>query len=165
MERAVLFEAAIHHLDLMRYFFGEARTVYAHIRHISPHMCGEDLATVIAEFGPTLAIVERSWCSHGPAGEEMRIEGREGTLVWGNGHILRLYSGQSGRCEVEEPVENGPEGVVDAFARLQAHFVECVRTGMTPLTYGEDNLRTLELVFAAYRSAEEQRVIQIPPRE
>jgi predicted dehydrogenase len=76
-----------------------------------------------------------------------------------------LYSGQSGRCEIEEPVENEPEGAVNAFARLQAHFVECIRTGMTPLTRGEDNLRTLELVFTAYRSAEEQRVIQIPPRE
>lgn len=165
MERALLFEAAIHHLDLMRYFFGEARTVYARTRHISPHMRGEDLATVVAEFGTTLAIVERSWCSHGPLSEEVRIEGREGTLVWGNDHILRLYSGQSGRCAVEEPMEDGPEDVVDSFARLQAHFVECIRTGMTPLTHGEDNLRTLELVFAAYRSAEEDRAIQISSGE
>jgi predicted dehydrogenase len=62
-------------------------------------------------------------------------------------------------------MEDGLEDVVDSFARLQAHFVECIRTGMTPLTHGEDNLRTLELVFAVYRSAEEDRAIQISSRE
>jgi predicted dehydrogenase len=42
----------------------------------------------------------------------------------------------------------------DSALHIQRHWVECLRTGRTPETSGEDNLRTLELVFGAYESAE-----------
>jgi predicted dehydrogenase len=38
--------------------------------------------------------------------------------------------------------------------RIQQHWVTCIWEGWQPETSGEDNLRTLALVEAAYRSAE-----------
>jgi predicted dehydrogenase len=55
------------------------------------------------------------------------------------------------------PVDTIPQ----SFIAAQKHFVECLRTGQTPETSGADTLRTMELVFAAYQSAEEERTIAL----
>jgi predicted dehydrogenase len=39
--------------------------------------------------------------------------------------------------------------------------VEALKTGRLPETSGEDNLKTMRLVFAAYESAERNQVIEL----
>ena len=51
--------------------------------------------------------------------------------------------------------------VQDSVVRIQQHWVECLREGREPETSGRDNLKTLELVHAAYRSAESGEVVRL----
>jgi predicted dehydrogenase len=44
---------------------------------------------------------------------------------------------------------------------LQQHFIDCLIAGRTPDTSGADNLKTLALVEAAYRSASTGRSVQL----
>src|SRR3546814_3097713 len=44
-------------------------------------------------------------------------------------------------------------GIQESVATIQHHWVDCLRAGRAPDTSGRDNLRTLGLVDAAYRSA------------
>ena len=47
------------------------------------------------------------------------------------------------------------------MAAIQQHWVECLRAGREPATSGRDNLGTLALVEAAYRSAGTGRTIEL----
>ena len=40
-----------------------------------------------------------------------------------------------------------------------ASLMQSIETGKPPVTSGEDNLRTLQLVFAAYKSMDEKRAV------
>jgi hypothetical protein len=48
----------------------------------------------------------------------------------------------------------------DGALQIQRHWIECLRASRIPETSGEDNLRTLELVFGAYESAEKKIAYQ-----
>ena len=44
---------------------------------------------------------------------------------------------------------------------LHQDFLQALRTGQSPENSGEDNLKTMRLVYAAYESAERNQVIQL----
>jgi predicted dehydrogenase len=50
----------------------------------------------------------------------------------------------------------------DAFRGPMGSLIEAIRNGGLPETNGRDNLKTLALVHACYRSAEEHRVVTLP---
>lgn len=47
------------------------------------------------------------------------------------------------------------------FARQLDHFAECIRTGKTPKTPGEEGLRDVRYIEAIYRSAQEGKPIRV----
>jgi predicted dehydrogenase len=49
--------------------------------------------------------------------------------------------------------------IPDAFIGPIASLMEAIQTGGEPLTSGADNLKTLQVVHAAYRSAAEHRAV------
>ena len=56
-----------------------------------------------------------------------------------------------------------PDPMVEGYALTQAHFLECLATSRRLATDGEDTLRTMQIVFAAYASAEAQQPIGLLP--
>ena len=49
----------------------------------------------------------------------------------------------------------------DSALQIEQHWVDCLRTGNPLESDGADNLRTLELVFGAYESAEKHTAYQL----
>jgi D-apiose dehydrogenase len=47
---------------------------------------------------------------------------------------------------------------------LQEDFLRALRDGPPPENTGEDNLKTMRLVYAAYESAEKNEVVQMGKR-
>ena len=45
----------------------------------------------------------------------------------------------------------------DSALQIQRHWVACLRSDQNPENTGEDNLKTLALVFGAYQSAETEK--------
>jgi predicted dehydrogenase len=160
MPNLVVYEMGVHFLDTARYLFGEAETVYAKLKRISPHIAGEDVALLVADFDDLSCLIDTSWCSVPEPGPEVpwgpvRVEGRAGTASLGHDGVLRLYNddGQRSWAFSEDTIAEG-------FTSTQRHFIECLRTGRSPETSGVETLKTMALVFAAYRSADEGRPIR-----
>ncbi len=49
----------------------------------------------------------------------------------------------------------------DAFGNVMAHFLECLRTGEKPITYGRGNLHVVQTVFAMHQSASTGEVVSV----
>jgi predicted dehydrogenase len=53
--------------------------------------------------------------------------------------------------------------IQESVVRIQQHWSDCLREGREPETSGADNLRTLELVEAAYASAAAGEAVGMKP--
>ncbi len=167
--RFVIIESGIHQLDVARFLFGEAQALFCQTARLNPNIKGEDVATIMLVMGPTTCIVDLSFST--PTEHQtfpqtfVTIEGPDGVIELGADY--RLHLTRPGVMEVrtlpepDHPWTNRPWHVMqDSALQIQRHWVDCLRTGRTPETSGEDNLRSLELVFGAYESAEKKAAYQ-----
>jgi D-apiose dehydrogenase len=76
--------------------------------------------------------------------DHLTLIGTSGTLTL-EGDTLRCFGPDA--CEL---TYNMPACYLKSYAAAIAHFVECLRSGAAFETAPGDNLRTLELVEAAY---------------
>ena len=89
----------------------------------------------------------------------IEIDATDGTLRLGADFVLTVHSrdGANHMSNCNPPFHSWAQrpwhNIQDSVVNIQAHWVECLREGREPQTSGRDNLRTLELVEAAYRSA------------
>jgi len=163
MPRFITFELGVHYLDTLRYLFGEANSVYAQMRRVSPHVAGEDVATLTLQVGELTAVVDMSWASI-PTWEakqqvswgDYRIEGEGGTLHLGVDGLLRLITDHG-----VERFQFPADSTVQGYQATQQHFVDCLRSGAEPETSGPETLKTMELVFGAYDSAVHDRLYRV----
>lgn len=163
MSQLVLYELGVHFLDTLRYLFGEATSVYAQTRRISPHIAGEDLATLTLQIGEIVAAVDMSWVSlpaweagQGGSWAEVRLEGERGTLHLQKDGLLRLIT-DDGQEVYPFPLDSEVKG----YQNAQQHFVDCLRSGAEAEISGTATLKTMELVFGAYDAAAHNRVYTV----
>lgn len=168
MPRLLFYEMGAHWFDTMRFFFGEPKRLYAEMVRVSPHIAGEDTGVVTLGYDGFYAVMDMSWAARGELErapdadvkaehrEQMVIEGELATLKLRRNGDIALIDG-SGREKLLQ------EGIVldhaDSHVRLQSHFIEALDSGKPFQTGGEDNLKTLRLMFSAYRSAQYHEVI------
>lgn len=168
---------SIHHLDTMRYWFGEPSRVYASFRTDPrtdfPHVDGIGLYLLEYESGLRCSICDDVWT--GPSREgaatdigiQWRVEGTEG-----------IAKGEIGWPSYPKPVPSTLDFTTitsgkwhqprwkevwfpDAFAGPMAELLVALENGGQPAVNGDDNLRTLALVDACYVSAEEHVAIEL----
>jgi predicted dehydrogenase len=166
---------SIHHLDTMRYWFGEPERIYCSVRSdprtTFPHRDG--ICAYILEYANGLRCVclDDTWT--GPAKENcpadnyirFRIEGREGLAVGDIGWCKNPYTTPStldfarkGDTDFQRPRWT-ESWFPDAFIGTMADLLIAVERGAPPTLSGRDNLRTMALVDAAYLSAQEHRAV------
>src|SRR5213596_3643882 len=166
---------SIHHLDTFRYWFGDPEAIDCSVRpdprtkfHHSDGICA-----YILEYGNGLRCVgiDDTWT--GPAREgcpgdiyiKWRIEGLNGLAIGDIGWCQTPYTtpskircAQRGDESFHEPTWT-ESWFPDAFIGTMAQLLIAVETKTEPLISGRDNLKTMALVEAAYRSAAEHRAI------
>lgn len=171
--RFILADLGVHLLDLARFLFGEAETVYCQTQRVNPRIRGEDVATVMLRMasGGT-CLVELSYASrveNDPFPQTLiELEGAHGTATLSRDFQLTVVTegGISKRSVAPGPLTWGSPMMLhiqESVVRIQQHWVDCLREGLEPETSGVDNLRTLELVEAAYASAATQGVVRVGP--
>jgi predicted dehydrogenase len=164
MPRLILMEMGCHLVDTARYLVGEVQTVSALTGRFGGRTRGEDVATLSLYFaGGVHGLLDMSWCTP-PGAEVARPEwALNETVVEGDAGALRLQADGSllfvsltGRTE-RRPVPMPPDDEVylSGFLATQAHFIDGLRHDRPHETSGRDSLRTMDVVWAAYRSAEE----------
>jgi predicted dehydrogenase len=166
MPRLILFEMGPHVADTARYLLGEVESVSAELGRFGPGHLGEDVATVSLRFrSGALGLLDLSWCA---TPELARAEwALNESVVEGSGGSLRLRRDGSldlvrldGRAERRPVSLSAADRVyVDAYIATQTHFIEGIVKGFAHETSGVETLKTMDILWAGYRSAEEGRVI------
>jgi predicted dehydrogenase len=163
LEQFILTDVGTHILDVARFLFGEAHTLYCQIDRINPGIKGEDVATVMMNMGDsTTVICELSYASRTETERfpetYIFVEGDRGSLELGPDFWIRETT-EAGTLAKRYPPPRYPwadpayDVVHASIVPCQANLLAALR-GETPAeTTGEDNLKTLRLVFGAYQSA------------
>lgn len=162
---------SIHYHDAMRSLLGDpVRVTSVHGR--SPQqgeVQGETATTTVMEFdgGARAIVAVNHYDTHGTPISELRILGTDGMLEGtigvnfdyptGRPDTLALY--REGRKVRDYPLDT--RWIPDAFLGPMADLMDAIEMGRAPVTSGRDNLRTIALVEAIYRSAAEHRSVTL----
>jgi predicted dehydrogenase len=175
IERLDIMYHSLHYLDAVRVLLGDPETVYCRgLRHPAQKVVGETWTTTLLEYpDDRLGLVkvdhnalddQRDWYSR------FRLDGTEGTA---RGHTWYLFEGLV--LEREELSFRAPAITADAwvapllentgmpasFAATMAELMVAIETGRPAPNSGRDNLGTMRLVSAAYRSMAERRPVAL----
>jgi len=160
---------SIHYFDSYRYLFGEPTWVFSAIdKYPDQPEAAETRSFSIFHF-PGKVIVStnvrhKNWTDDQFVG--WRVEGTEGMIRGRFGHLDNYPFGGPDRMEYTRrgdtswhTVEINDKWFPDAFAGPMGSLIKAIETGGEAETNGRDNLKTLAMVHACYRSAKEQRAI------
>ena len=162
MPRLILLEMGCHLIDTARYLIGEVQTVSATLGKFGRQSQGEDVATLSLYFaGGCLGLLDMTWCASADQGRpewalnETVAEGTGGTLRLLSDGSLEWISptGRRERISVNLPPDD--QVYVDGYVATQRHFINGLLTGAEHETRASDTLRTMDVVWTAYRAAEE----------
>ncbi len=166
----VLFHS-IHYLDALRFLFGDPALVTSrHSRHPAQQARGETKTITIWEYPNGLqiliAVCHFDW-SPGLY-SFFRVLGTDGLIEGSIGTNYDYPDGRSdtikftSRLQTEQNFSTVLPGkwIPDAFYGPMASLMEAIQTDGEPLTSAEDNLGTLRVVEAAYRSMSEARSVR-----
>ena len=150
--RATL-ENAIHMVDLLRWYCGEAAEINAASQYLDPYYETTTLAQLRFVNGALGVLV-----AHRQAGqwtERLELNGGGRTVMVDAPDSVRVICGDSETVVNMTPLAMGWAEVRDkmGFQGEVDHFVECVRTRETPRTSGADALLTHELMDNILRRA------------
>jgi predicted dehydrogenase len=169
LKQFILTDVGSHILDVARFLFGEARTLYCRTQRVNPTIQGEDVATVVMEMGDGVTVsCEMSYASrleHERFPETyLLIECGGGSLELGPDCWIRLTTTEGTHAKRYPPPYY--HWADPRYALIHASIVPCnadllraLRTGTLPETSGEDNLQTVRLIYAAYDSAVADTVV------
>ncbi len=161
MERFLVFETLVHHLDVARSLLGDIKEVYCRTAKLNPVIAGEDMALIMTEHANGVrGVIDGNRATEpdepGPALESSTFEGFDGSIrlthqgdVYLNGE--RVFSGHG---------QLGYRG--DSCRAAQQHFAQCLDRGEDFETDGESYLnKTYAAVEACYRSASQNRPVRL----
>jgi predicted dehydrogenase len=170
LERFAVADLGVHLLDLARFYFGEPDSLYCQTYRTRDDIAGEDVATIVLSMGDVTCTCEISYSTRTEWGHFpetfVYVEGHEGTLELGPDCRVHVTTEAGTRVRAYAPPRYAwadPDyalvhaSIVDTNRAL----LESLRTGRSPETSAEDNIKTVSLMCAAYDSAERNQVIQL----
>jgi predicted dehydrogenase len=166
---------SIHHLDTFRYWFGDPDRVFCSIRPDprTKFQHTDGICSYILECPGGLRCIGVDDVWTGPAREgcpgdiyiRWRVEGLDGLAIGDIGWCKDPYTTPStlryatkGDKRFQAPKWK-QSWFPDAFAGTMGQLLLALETGRQPAISGRDNLKTMALVDAAYRSAAEHRAV------
>lgn len=171
LEQFALTDQGSHQFDVLRYLFGEAETIYCEKQTVNPTIKGEDVTTSILKMkNGTICIQKISFSS--PLENEifpqttLLIEGDKGSIrldaefeisiTTPSGTTkevipMRTYPWQTDRLKPEPP------SIVDINRNILNDMLGIEKAENT----GNDNFKTVQLVWAAYESAASGKIINL----
>lgn len=150
-------DTGIHQLDLLSWYLGTPAEVFAYAATDPARLESEVVCTAVFKFaGGAVAELFCNWAAF--RSPPARIRHNEGLSVFGTRASLYVMDDETLilASPTDDPraprtrelkVDNPGEWVV-----MWGHFIDCLRSGATPLTNGPESTKAVELVAAIYRS-------------
>ncbi|MGH8638533.1 MAG: Gfo/Idh/MocA family protein [Burkholderiales bacterium] len=157
--RLLVYETGVHFIDTFRFLLGEIASVFAHLRRLNSVIAGEDAGQLILTFASGASAVWDANRYNEVEAESprytfghMRIDGTAGHLTMDPDSNIRVKRlGTPGYAFEYERSNVNFAG--DCVYFLQRHFVDCMLSEQEFESNGDDYLRTITAVEAAYKSA------------
>ena len=168
LEQFILTDIGSHVLDICRFLFGEASSLYCTTQRVKTGIRGEDVANVLMQMKSGLSCyAEMSYASilekESFPQTLVLVEGSEGSIQLAHDFEIRVTTKPG---TVKENVSPTQYSWADpAYALVHSSIVDCNRNIMAGLlgrsaeNTGADNLRTIQLVYACYDSAAQGRAV------
>jgi predicted dehydrogenase len=169
----IIFDMGSHLLDVARFLFGEAESLYCQTARIHADIKGEDVATMMLRMGgKTTVTVELGYAENylerdSHVGTATFVEADQGSAELTYDWWLRVTT-KSGTHSRRLITPHFTWALPD-YEVCQASIVPCNANLLQALrgegpaeTSGEDNLKTMKLVFAAYDSARSGETLHFP---
>lgn len=164
LKEFIITDLGSHTLDVARFLFGEAQSVYCQTQQVHHDIKGEDAATIMLKMqsGPTV-LVEMAYAENYLEKDRFPetvifIEGSEGSVLLDLDYWIRITTKDGTHARRVPP--HRYEWADPAYDLVHASIVPCnadllgaLRGEHEAQTTAEDNLKTVELVFASYQSA------------
>jgi predicted dehydrogenase len=172
----ILTDLGTHLLDVARVLFGDATSVYCLTqRTLSPKVKGENVATLLLSMGAarTSVTVEMAYAKT-PLEPSVRecfpqtlafIEGPKGSIELCADYVIRLTTSRGTKTTRHAPpryawADPAYDIAHASIVPCNANLLGALRGSGKAETTGQDNLKTLGLVFAAYESARTNSVVK-----
>ncbi len=171
IEKFAIMDVGLHLFDVARFFMGEVATIACTTQTLNPEVRGEDAFTALLkhESGASCITDCSFFSTYSPEpfpNTAGLIEGSTGSLVLDRYNRLTHHSAQGAVTHDLDPTP--PQwgarpwhAVQDSVLNFQRHAIEVMHGRALPQPSGADNLRTLALAEAAYRSAETAQTIAV----
>ena len=175
-DRLTLANMSVHHLDVLRFLFGEPAEIYTAARHDPrtrfQHTDGITVSTVKFASGVLALSLEDVWSGPREDGFESdiwirwRVEGidgvAQGTIGWPTGTPSTLTYASKTRTGGRWVTPTWQtRWFPDAFKGVMEQLQYAVKTRTPPALSVADNVRTVALVEAGYRSLAEGRAVKL----
>ena len=150
LERLLIGEVLIHHLDVLRWLLGPLAVVTARTGRLCTVVRGEDHAALFLQGRECWAALEGSLVVPGAPptpSDRLHLTGTRGTVLL-EATTLRLKGAQNRSMHFDQD-----EGYRASYAAAIAHFVSALSTDSEFETDVGDNIQTLQLVEQAYAAA------------
>lgn len=157
--------SGIHRLDLLNWYLGEPKEVFAYGIDESSRLEAEAVCTAVIKYeSGAIAQFYCNWAvTKGPRsrtsyGEGVSVFGTTSTLYLEDPETLSVAERKPVRADIEfQTIKADP-----LDQSLWEHFAQCVFSGETPLTDGSTGRKALELVEAIYGSMESSLPVKLP---
>jgi predicted dehydrogenase len=170
LEHFIITDLGSHTLDTARFLFGEASSLYCQTKKIHKDVRGEDVATIFLEAGGQTSVIinmayAENYLEHDSFPQTfLFVEGERGSIELGANYWLRVTT-QEGTHARRVPPPRYPwanpayDVVHSSIVPCQANLLQALQGKGPAETSGEDNIKTVRLVFASYDSAASNQVI------
>ena len=174
LDQFILMDLGSHILDVGRFLFGAPTSVYCQHRRVRDDIKGENVATVMMNTERDVTVL----CEMAYAENHLErecfpqtlifVEGDRGSVEVTPDYWVRVTT-EAGTLARRCPpprypwADPGHDIVHASIVPCQANLLAALRDGQPAETTGDDNLKTVRLVFAAYASAGLDAVLKKGP--
>jgi predicted dehydrogenase len=174
LEEFILTDLGSHTLDTARFLFGEARSLYCTTQQVHQDIRGEDCATILLSMDSGMSVVvEIAYAENYLESDRFPetaifVEGSAGSVELALDHWIRVTTKDGTHIRRTPPTryewaDPAYDVVHSSIVPCQANLLAALRGEGQAETTGEDNLKTVRLVFGCYESARTNQVV-IPRR-
>jgi len=171
LEQFILTDLGSHTLDVARSLFGEANRLYCQTYRAHSDIKGEDVATIILNMGADITVLVQMAYAENYLERDafpqtfIMVEGTHGSLELGLDYWIRETT-EAGTFAKRYPPPRY-EWANPFYDVVHSSIVPCQADILNGLlgkgaeTTGEDNLKTVQLVFGSYESAKHAAVLNM----
>lgn len=176
LEQFILTDIGSHILDVCRFLFGEAESLYCQTARVNPAIKGEDVANVLLRMQSGMTCyAEMSYASilerEAFPQTFVNIEASSGSVMLTQDFVLKTTTAVGTTTTVATPPHYAwadpayaivHSSIVACNQNLWADIQQKKRIGSGPAeTTGADNFETIRLVYAAYDSVKRNEVVYL----